>query len=129
MYRKPLIIKLNNIAEGVYAESGDWATGLPEGDHIPSQPANTPLYMVNSWPGGKQYDAVFTNDSNEVVHSLTFVAHIVGDVTAIYGNPSISINGDTVEFTMENPYEGYAPQQTITVWVQVNGNGDFYLEA
>lgn len=138
MYRKPELIQFDDLAEGIYAFSGDvYEEQLEEFVAEETAPSAEPtaggasysLVLTNAWDGNKQYDIIFTNESSEQVDAVSVTVSCVGTVTSIGGNVSAALNGDTAEITFNNYGNGIpANSSTEPVYVLVTGDGDFRIE-
>ena len=138
MYQRPLIIRLPDLAEGIYAFSGDvyeeqLEQFVSENSDTPSQNsgagASYRLAQTNAWDGNRQYDFFFTNNSDQKVDSLTVTVSCNGTVTSIGGNVSGNVNGDTADITFNNFGNGIEGGATVgPIYVLVTGQGDFGIQ-
>ena len=122
-YRKPLLFRVGDLAEGVYAASGDVAAQEVGGS------ASYVLKQTNAWDGNKQYDITFTNHLDHKVDSVTVEAKAKGHVSSIGGNVSGVVEGDKARITFNNYGIGIEAGDTVgPIYMAVTGEGDFSLE-
>ena len=119
IYTKPVLLRNEDMAEGVYAASGDPVSQLSSYD----------LQLKSSWEGNKNYDISFTNNSSEKVDSITVTLKLIGNVTGIDGNVTAVINGNTATVSFDNYKNGIeANSTTAPIYMHVTGTGDFSVE-
>lgn len=138
MYQKPFVLKLEDLAEGIYAMSGDVYEEqldefVSENASAPSQnsesSAGYELTPSETWDGNRKYDMKFTNNSSEKVDSITVTVSCYGTVTSIGGNVSGVVNGDTAEITFNNYGNGINANETVgPTYVLVTGVGEFGIQ-
>jgi hypothetical protein len=122
-YEKPMILANEELAEGVYAASGDTA--------VSTGSANVSYSLKDraAWDGNRQYDIYLTNNSSETVHNASVTVSVNGTVTSITGyNLSVVRNGDKAVITYSDDDHGIAANTTtgaFTLWL--TGQGDFSL--
>ncbi len=122
MYRKPVILKTDDMFEGIYAESG--AAVSSNNDN-----AVYSLKQTNAWDGNKQYAVTFTNLSSERVDSVSVTMTAHGDVTSISGNVSGTVSGGQAVVTFNNYGNGIEGNAVCSdIYMAVTGTGDFWLE-
>ena len=140
MYQKPVIIKLKDLAEGIYAFSGDvYEEQLQE--FVADEPTSDvqssggsisySVELAGAWDGNKNYDLTITNNTEETITSATITVHLIGTVNSIDGNVSASINGDTAEITFNNGGNWFqlGPNSSVgPIYVHVTGSGEFRIE-
>ena len=121
-YRKPLLFRVGDLAEGVYAASGD--------DGISPQPnAKYTLVQTNAWDGNKQYNITFTNLTDEKVDAVRVDLKANGVVSTVSGNVTGVVEGNVVHITFNNYGNGIDAGATVgPIYMAVTGTGDFSLE-
>lgn len=123
-YQKPFVMMNDDLAEGVYAASGE-ASGASSETPV----ASYSLSLTNSWDGNKQYSITITNNTDETLSTISVNLKVNGNVTGISGNVSGTINGSTATVTFNNYGNGIAPNATYSgLYMAVTGTGDFSLE-
>ena len=119
IYTKPLLLRNEDMAEGVYAASGNPV----------SQLYSYALHLEGGWEGNKNYTISFTNNSSEKVDSITVTLKLIGNVTGIDGNVTAVINGNTATVSFDNFTNGIEANSTTTpTYMHVTGTGDFSVE-
>ncbi len=117
---KPLVSAYLGVSEGVFAASGD-SSGSGEG-------VTYTVNQTNAWDGHKQYDIYVTNNTSEKLDSVTVEIPVSGDVTYIGGNWNTAVvSGSVALLTSNNWGNGINAGDTIQVYTEVMGNGDFSL--
>ena len=121
MYNKPLILTNDDMAEGVYAASGNPASS--------GSSYSLSLRNADDWNGVKDYDITFINNTSNAMSSITVTVKVNGTVTSIGGNVTGVINGTTADVTFNNYGNGIEANGTYgNIWMKVTGTGDFSLE-
>jgi hypothetical protein len=109
MYRKPVIIETEDLAEGVYAASGSgsvtWAPGTK-----------------NTWPGGENVNFTVSIPSQYVGKHVKLTVTFDQAVSGAWGlDASATLNGSVL--TLEH----WNVPQTGTVTVSQNSNADIQI--
>ena len=113
MYKKPVILTNNDLAEGVYAASGSVSSGS----------STYTLKQTNAWDGNKQYDITFTNNADHKLSCVTVEMKVRGTVTSIGGNVSGIVNGSTASITFNNYCNGIEANTTVgPIYMAVTGS-------
>ena len=119
-YERPLVLNTCDLAEGVYAASGQSSD---------NSPTSYTLDLIGQWDGNKIYQINFTNNTDEKVNSVTVILNVTGNVTGIGGNVSGSVSGNRATVTFTNYGNGIAAHATVgTDYMLVTGTGDFSVE-
>lgn len=123
-YQKPLVLRLGDLAEGVYAGSGDEVVQDAENQSSVSYS----LSVAAAWENNINYDITLTNNSDEKVDNVSVKLKVNGTVTKIDGGVSGTISGNTATVTYNNYGNGIGPNATVVCYMHVEGVGEFSLE-
>ena len=123
-YQKPLVLRLGDLAEGVYAGSGDEVVQDAENQSSVSYS----LSVTGAWENNINYNITLTNNSDEKVDNVSVKLKVNGTVTTIEGGVSGTISGNTATVTCNNYGNGIGPNATVVCYMHVEGVGEFSLE-
>ena len=139
-YEKPLILKSDDLSEGVFTASGYISDAVPTEATAGTGEVETPvtgtaassytLTETNSWDGNKQYAMTFTNNSDQDLPEISVIVSCIGTVTSIGGNVTGTLNGDnTATITFNNYGNGIARNGTYPdIYVAITGEGKFGIQ-
>lgn len=120
-YTKPMILVNDDLAEGVYAASGDVieSSGFSYSD----------LQLLEQWDGNKKYGISFHNDTDKKVDKVAVTLKANGAVTFVGGNVTGSVSGSTVTIVCNNYGNGIEAHSSVYIdYVLVQGTGAFSIE-
>jgi hypothetical protein len=122
-YTKPMILTNEELAEGIYAASGDAVAGTAG--------VTYDLGALNAWDGTKVYNNIsITNTSEQKVDSLTITLTIHGTVTSVISNGSldVTVSGNKIIASTNNWGRGFEANQTVgNFYLYIQGTGDFSI--
>ncbi len=129
MYNKPLILTNDDMAEGVYAASGDPASAGSDFSYTLIVRESS----IGEYYSRVSYGLTLTNNGSEAVPSITVTLSVTGDqvsgvfIDASAPSGSVSWNGSTAAFTFDNWGAGFQPGGSGEVGVAVSGKGQIGL--